>query len=232
LTPRRRIAFSISAETSSSSTGSRRGRAGAEHDEPLRHLLVAQQLVAGDDAAAVDLEAWQEAGGGPGREQHVLRFDDLVAILSAGHRDLAGTEEAPVSVHALDLVLAEEELDSLGVLGDDLVLVLVDAGHLDADVLGVHADLGAGLRLLEHGGAVEQALGGDAAAQQAGTAEPLVALDHHYLEPELPRANGGDVAAGASADDREIVGRHASSLQRGAVSSLRRLQCQGRWERT
>ena len=52
---------------------------------------------------------------------------------------------------------------------------------------------------------MQQRLGGDAAAVQAGAAEHGVLLDHGDLQAELAGADGGDVAAGAAADDDEVV---------------------------
>ena len=49
-------------------------------------------------------------------------------------------------------------------------------------------------RLIELGGA-EQRLGRDAAPIEADAAE-MLALDDHGLEPELGRADRGDIAAG------------------------------------
>ena len=126
-----------------------------------------------------------------------------------------------MAVDAVHLVLAEEELDPLRVLGDDLVLVGVDANHVDADVLGVDADLLAVQRLVVDLGRVEQRLGGDAAAQEAGAAEAVVLLDDDDLHSKLSGADGGDIAAGAGADDREVVQGH-EVLQKSVTAASSR----------
>jgi hypothetical protein len=46
---------------------------------------------------------------------------------------------------------------------------------------------------------------GNAAPDQTRAAERLLALDDGGLQSELARTNGGHVAAGAGADDNEIV---------------------------
>ena len=55
------------------------------------------------------------------------------------------------------------------------------------------------MRLIELGGA-QQRLGRDAAPIEADAAE-LLALDDRGLQAELRRADRGDIAAGAGADD-------------------------------
>ena len=52
---------------------------------------------------------------------------------------------------------------------------------------------------------LEQRLGRDAAPEQAGAAERLLLLDDGGLEAELRGADRGDVAAGARADDDDVV---------------------------
>ena len=90
---------------------------------------------------------------------------------------------------------------------DDAVLARLHLGHVDADgrladgdapVLGVLDDL-------QRVGVLEQRLGRDAAPQQAGAAERLLFLDDRDLQAELRGADGGDVAAGAGADDDDVV---------------------------
>ena len=60
--------------------------------------------------------------------------------------------------------------------------------------------------LLEQLGRVQQRLRRNAADIEAGAAEGRVLLDHRHLHAELRGADGADIAAGAGADDDEIVG--------------------------
>ena len=63
---------------------------------------------------------------------------------------------------------------------------------------------------------LEQRLGRDAAPQQARAAERLLLLDDGDLQTELRGADGGHVAAGAGADDDDVVFVQVSlSFQRG-----------------
>ncbi len=58
--------------------------------------------------------------------------------------------------------------------------------------------------LVEFGG-VQHRLRRDAADVEAGAAEGGVLFDHGGFQAELRRANGADIAAGAGADDDEVV---------------------------
>ena len=56
-------------------------------------------------------------------------------------------------------------------------------------------------------GRVEQRLGRDTAAVEAGAAD-LAVLDHRGLEPALGGMERGDIAAGTRADDKQLIIRH------------------------
>jgi hypothetical protein len=77
---------------------------------------------------------------------------------------------------------------------------VVVEGDLTADV---DAELGGALDVVEDAGRLEEGLGGDAATVETGAAE-LELLDDGDLETELGGADGGDVAAGAAAEDDEV----------------------------
>src|SRR6185312_1580553 len=68
---------------------------------------------------------------------------------------------------------------------------------------------------------VQQRLRGNATDVEASAAESFLFLDHRGFETELRRTDGTDIAAGAGADDDEIVGRHKL-----ANRNLRRHLCQ------
>ena len=70
---------------------------------------------------------------------------------------------------------------------------------------------------------LEQRLGRDAAPQQAGAAERLLLLDDGDLQSELRGADRGHVAAGAGADDDDVV-----FVGHGVISARRRLPLQRR----
>ena len=91
-------------------------------------------------------------------------------------------------------------------MGDDLGEVHLDPGDLHADVLALILDV------LHQLGAVEQALGGDAADIQAGAAQMLF-FDQGDLSAQLGRPDGGYVAAGAAADDNDLHSSFSSQAR-------------------
>ena len=59
------------------------------------------------------------------------------------------------------------------------------------------------LQGVELAGGVNQCLGRDAAADQAGAAE-LVCVHQHGLQAQLPGADGGNIAAGPATDNQDL----------------------------
>src|SRR5439155_22659183 len=157
-----------------------------------------RQLVAGHHPGP-EREARDQPGRRPRGDHDVLRLDDLLFAVAAGDGHLARARQPPMSVQALDLVLAEEEFDSLAGLVGDVFAELPHAVHVDLDAAGVDADALAVFRLVVNIGAVEHRLGGDAPPQRASAADAGILLDDHGLEAILARADGADVAAGPAA---------------------------------
>ena len=92
------------------------------------------------------------------------------------------------------------------------------------DILGVDAAVRAVLRVAVDGGGVEQRFGRDAAAVQAGAAR-LAPLDHGDPFAQLCRAERGLVAAGAGADDDELIISHSVSFLLRAMPPFSRRHC-------
>jgi hypothetical protein len=182
-------------------------RAGAEHEQVTRHLLEFEQLVARQHAAAVDRDVRQAARCGARGEHDVFRLEagDLSLVVRDRHR--AGTGDAAVPGERLHLVLLEQERHAARVLLDDLVLALVDAGHVDRDLaLDGDAELGGLVGAVDGLRRLQQGLRGDATAQEAGAAEAGVLLDDGDAQAELSGPDGRDVPAGAGADDDDVEG--------------------------
>ena len=164
-----------------------------EDDRGRRHAVQAQRVVAGDDAGAVDVQAGQRAGVGAGRQEHVLA---LVALAARLHR--GGGDQPALALDVLDPARLDEPLQAIVEPADDAVLVGVDAVHV-AELLAVTGQVGdlAG---------VQQGLGGDAAAVQAGAAD-LVLLDQDDGHAQLGGAQRGGVATRATTEDDQVGGR-------------------------
>src|SRR6185312_15424077 len=125
------------------------------------------------------------------------------------HLDLARRRDAAGADDGIDLVLLEQEFDALDVAVDRLLLegqhllqIEFRRGNADAHFRESMS------RLVEQFGGMQQRLRRDAADVEAGAAEGRALLDHRGLETKLRRANGADIAAGAGADDDEIVLSH------------------------
>jgi hypothetical protein len=115
------------------------------------------------------------------------------------------------------LFFFSEELDPLDVAGDALVL---EAHHLlEVEFRGRNFDAEIGemvARFREEFGGMEQRLRRDAANVETRPAMSCAFLDDGRLEPELGCPDGAHIAAGAGADDNEVVG-HCSIYHSAAV---------------
>ena len=127
-----------------------------------------------------------------------------------------GPPRRPTPLHGLDAVLLHQELDALGVLVHHAPLVGLGLEQVEPRVRALDAELGGVADVVEHLGGVEQRLGRDAAAQRAGAAELGVLLHQRHLHPELRGADRRHVAAGAAADDHQVL------VERGGGSRARR----------
>jgi hypothetical protein len=174
-------------------------------------VLEAQRVVAGDDALVVDLEARDGAGDRAGGQQHVLGLDAPAVDLDGG-----GGDQRAGALDDLDLAALDQAGEALVQPLDDLALVGVDARHVDLVEAAVDAELLGLLDDLDGLGRVQQRLGRDAAAVQAGAAD-LVLLDHDDALAELGVAQRGRVAAAAPSEDDEVDGL---GLGHGGDSSI------------
>ena len=154
------------------------------------------------------------SGGGdaPGRDHYCTGRDS--AGLRALDLDRAGACEARVALQVGHVVLLQQASDALGERVHDLVLVRhhrveVELDARDFDAVAGEPRLGVGVFLRR----MQQRLRRDAADVEAGAAESGRALDAGRAQPELSRANGGDIAARAGAyhQDVEVMFAHGCS---------------------
>src|SRR5262249_3238269 len=182
------------------------GGAAAADDEALRQVVEEDGVVGVDDARRVPVDALDRAGAGTGVDDDVLRLEaEGGAAVVRGDADGGGGQQAAATHEDRDLVLLLEEVEETLVLAvDDLQRALEGGVVVETDVA---ADLAAEflglLDLIEAVGRLEESLGRDAASVEAGAAE-FDLFDDGDVETELLGADGGDVAAGAAAEDDEI----------------------------
>ncbi len=145
------------------------------------------------------------------------------AAVRRRHFDLARRDDACRADERIDLVLLEQEGDAVDIGGNRVVLVLHHRHEIELRLAGDDAEGGEIMRGLgELFGGMQQRLRGNAADVEAGAAEGLALFDDGDLQAELRGADGADIAAGAGADDDEIVGHaspHKSSTSRAGSSS-------------
>ncbi len=180
-------------------------RARAENRQRLGHVRQIQNLDVGEDALGVGLQA-RGACALPSRwPARCARVSRICAGPSPVTSTLAGAGQAAVALDPVDLVLLHQELDALGVLGDDLVLAVEHQGEIEARIIAMDAVFFRVLEALPDVGGVEESLGGDAAHVQAGSAQLGVFFDDGGFEAVLSRANGRRISTGAAPDDDHVV---------------------------
>lgn len=105
-------------------------RARAEHDDGLGDLAQANRLVTRDDPAPVDLHAGNAPWLGAGCDDDLFGGAQLLRLV-ARDIDGPGPDQTRRALDPVDLVLAEQELDTLGERRDDLVLASLHLAHVD-----------------------------------------------------------------------------------------------------
>ncbi len=220
----------------------------AHDDELVRPVGLHHGLAVGDDLFAVQRKRRDLAGARAGRDDDVLALDglglaDIFAVHVGGglHLDLAAAQQRRLAHVDGDLVLLHQEADATIHLVGHAARALDDRPPVGRgrDARGREPVV---LDVRHHArdfGAFEQGFGRDAADVEADAAE-LVFLDDGHREAELVGADRGLVAAGARADDDDVVGRHnggewvgkrtwARILRRGAGVSRRAVKSAGPW---
>jgi hypothetical protein len=205
--------------------------AAAENDHRRGDALEPQCLIARDDAPA-ELEPGQRARSGARREHHVGALIDVVADGDGG-----GGDEAPLTLDHRDAAIADEPLQPLVLLRHDAVAVGREPLGVDALEADEDAVLLGGARRVRHLGAVQQRLGRNAAAVQAGAAD-LVLLDQGDARAELCGAQRCCVTPAATAENDEVEGvichsadptprlqRGPRGVPRGAPAAAPRRRC-------
>ena len=167
-------------------------------------------LEIGPDQLLVRLDAGQHARPRAGGD------DDVLGLIAAGrkrafrrlalarlHRDLAGRVDRRLAPDDLNLVLLHQKTDAVIEPLRHRARARHDCRRIEADIVGFQAVVLGVLHVMENLGRAQQRLGRNAAPVEADAAE-IIALDDGRLEAELRGADGGDIAAGAGADDQDV----------------------------
>ena len=155
----------------------------------------------------VDLDPRQRRDIRAGGDDDGLGFEHLLAPSAAVTSTRPGAAIRPVPVKAVILFFLNRKPTPLTLPATVSSLCFIIAARSS---FGGPTTMPSGAKrvpgLLEHFGGMQQRLGGDAADVEAGAAKGRFFLDDGDCEAELRRADGADIAAGAGADDDEIVG--------------------------
>jgi hypothetical protein len=110
-----------------------------------------------------------------------------------------------VAAHGGDLAHLGHGSQAAGQLANDLFFVAAQLVDVDHGCAKVHAQVGHVADFVHDGGHVQQRLGGDAAHVQAHATQGGVALDDDHLEAQVRSAEGGGVAARATAEHQHVA---------------------------
>src|SRR5258708_822862 len=185
-------------------------RAATDDDHGFGDRRQTQHFNIGEDFG-IGLQSGQHAGVGAGGKNHVLGLD-LRRVLAV-RRDAYGVHaafgwpsQASEAEHAVYLVLAYQKVQALGVLGDNLVLTVLDVLPVQlACAQAVNAVLFGIFHVVINFRIEQQCLGGNAAHLQACAAELFFLVDQAGLQPKLAGAEGGSISAGSTANDGKVM---------------------------
>ena len=177
---------------------------GTDDDHGLRGVLVEDLLLVGDDVAA-DVHTRQGLHDGTGRDDRIVEGEGLARVLPLRDLDRVRVGEGTETVDLGDPVLLHQVVDTLDDARRDLSGPLVRDPVVHADVVTADAEglgiVGEDVRDVR---VTDQRLGRDTAHVEADTA-PVLLLDNGGLETQLGRPDGGDVPAGARADNYYVI---------------------------
>jgi hypothetical protein len=123
----------------------------------------------------------------------------------AVHLDGRGGGQPALALDVGDAAALDQALQALVEPADDAVLVAVDAVHVDAGQGGLDAELLAVAGQVGDLTGVQERLGRDAAAVEAGAAH-LVLLHQDHGHAQLGGTQRGGVTARAAAEDDQVGG--------------------------
>src|SRR5579863_1137617 len=182
---------------------------GADNHQGLGKILQAEDFDVGEDAVA-GLKAGDHAGFGAGREDYIFRFDVasfvVVHDFDGEYAVLRGAGELAIAFQGLNVIFLHQEVEAFGVLGDDLVLAILDRGPVElAGIDAFDAVFLGFFQMIPEFGVEKQSLGRDATHVQTGAAEESVFLNERGFQAVLAGADCSGVSGRSAADDSDVV---------------------------
>ena len=181
--------------------------AGADDDDRLGQLARHDLLFERDDVFA-QLHAGQEPHGRTGGDDRVIEGDGVGAAVGEGHRDGVGIGERAAAAVLGDLVLLHHEVDALDAAVGNAAAAVEGGTKVEVHIAR-HTECGCLMvEDVRKFGVAQERLRRNAADVQTHAA-PILLFDDRDLEAELGGANGGNISAGASTENHNIiVSRH------------------------
>ena len=147
-------------------------------DHLLGNLLKRNGTSGGDDLLLINGQTGEGCGLGTSGNENVLGADGGLAALDEVNSNGVLVLERASTLDVLDVVLLEEELDTLGQTSDRGVLCLHHGGEVELNIADLDtAALGVVENLVVEVRVVQEGLGGNAADVQAGSTEGAALLD-------------------------------------------------------
>jgi hypothetical protein len=152
----------------------------------------------------------------------VLGQNDLSRLPFSRNFDLAVSGELPKAGEVFNLVFLEEILDPFGIAECDVPTSLDDLREIKREILERNSPLFGTLEVVIEFGVSQESFGRNAAPVEAN-APKAVSLNYGGGKAKLRSPNGGNVSAGASADDGDVERSfwHDSSRKQWALQPIR-----------
>ena len=176
-------------------------RAGADDRDAPGHLLELEHVIGREDALPVELEPGKRARRRAGREDQ--RVAAHLGAVGETHRGIGAGDDRAGAGDDVDLAPLEQRLEPARQPVDDLLLAGLARAEVERRRARVDAELLGAAHRAEHLGGLEQLLGRDAAAVQAGAADALL-LDERDAQAGRRAVERGRVPAGSATEDDDI----------------------------
>src|SRR5262249_4466369 len=170
----------------------------ADHEELFGDLGELERRRRVEETIAGDGETGEPGRRRAGRDDRVLEAH-LLRLLALDPELARALEDRAAAAHVDALRFGDRREAAREPAHHALALPLAQRIERHAGLAEIHTELARPLGILDDRGDMEQGLGGDAAFEEAGAAEPLPRVDDDRLESQLGAAEGPRAAPGPAA---------------------------------
>src|SRR5450756_228352 len=183
-----------------------------DHDQFLRLLPVAEDVVTGPDARIG--EGGKLDGRAASGNDDVLRFNDLAGRVYA---DVCRIAQCCAALIQLDIILLHQEFDAFAQTDDDLILAGHDGTEIDTHIISSQTKLACLLHAREELAAGQHGLGGDTTPVCADPAHVGLFCERDR-QTQLSCLDCSDVPSGSATDNKNVDHMNLLRLSRNARS--------------